>query len=151
MYLLWYQYLLHTSHTYTTLSYQSDTISDLSLYLVRSSFILRITYPQSSVTPPLGGPSRRRPPGMWRSPEGHTRGMAPSVVATSKGQSRPPGRRPLWPTHTHLLHPWLRNGQNWPYPNQTKPIYLVFVKILYCNVWYETDVKFYSIYTLLSN
>ena len=35
--------------------------------------------------------------------EGHTRGMAP-VVATSKSQSRPPGRRPLWPTQTHLLH-----------------------------------------------
>ena len=30
----------------------------------RSSFILRITYPQSSVTPPLAGPSGRRPPGM---------------------------------------------------------------------------------------
>ena len=36
---------------------------------LRSSFILRITYPQSSVTPPLAGPSGRRPPGMWRSPE----------------------------------------------------------------------------------
>ena len=35
----------------------------------RSSFILRATYPQSSVTPPLAGPSGRRPPGMWRSPE----------------------------------------------------------------------------------
>ena len=35
---------------------------------VRSSFILRTTYPQSSVTPPLAGPSGRRPPGMWRSP-----------------------------------------------------------------------------------
>ena len=36
---------------------------------LRSSFILRITFPQSSVTPPLAGPSGRRPPGMWRSPE----------------------------------------------------------------------------------
>ena len=34
-----------------------------------SSLILRITYPPSSVTPPLAGPSGRRPPGMWRSPE----------------------------------------------------------------------------------
>ena len=35
-------------------------------------------------------------PRQWWStwPEGHSRGMAP-VVATSKGQSRPPGRRPL--------------------------------------------------------
>ena len=32
------------------------------------SFILRTTYSQSSVTPPLAGPSGRRPPGMWRSP-----------------------------------------------------------------------------------
>ena len=82
---------------------------------VRSSFILRTTYPQSSVTPPLAGPGGRRPPGMWspsRPPavvvatwlEGHTSGMG-LVVATSKGQSRPPGRRPLWPTQTHLLHP----------------------------------------------
>ena len=30
----------------------------------RSSFILRTTYPQSSVTPPLAGPTERRPPGM---------------------------------------------------------------------------------------
>ena len=43
--------------------------------LCRSSFILRITYPQSSVTPPLAGPSGRRPPGMWRSP-----GRPPAVV-----------------------------------------------------------------------
>ena len=34
----------------------------------RSSFILRTTCPQSSVTPPLAGPSGRRPPGMWQSP-----------------------------------------------------------------------------------
>ena len=31
---------------------------------VRSSFILRITYPQSSVTPLLAGPSGHCPPGM---------------------------------------------------------------------------------------
>ena len=60
----------------------------------------------SSVTPSLAGPGGRRPPGMWCGgrpsrprqwstwPEGHTRGMAP-VVAASKGQSRPPGRRLL--------------------------------------------------------
>ena len=44
----------------------------------------------------------RAVPRQWWStwPEGHTRGMAP-VVATSKGQSQPPGRRPLWPTQTH--------------------------------------------------
>ena len=38
----------------------------------------------------------RAVPRQWWStwPEGHSRGMAP-VVATSKGQSRPPGRRPL--------------------------------------------------------
>ena len=37
----------------------------------------------------------RAVPRQWWStwPEGHSRGMAP-VVATSKGQSRPPGRRP---------------------------------------------------------
>ena len=48
----------------------------------------------------------RAVPRQWWStwPEGHSCGMAP-VVATSKGQSRPPGRRPLWPTQTHLLHP----------------------------------------------
>ena len=34
----------------------------------RSSFLLRITCPQSSVTPPLAGSSGRRPAGMWRSP-----------------------------------------------------------------------------------
>ena len=47
--------------------------------------------------------------GPW--PEGHSRGMAP-VVATSKGQSRPPGRRPLWPTQTHLLHPMAPKWSN---------------------------------------
>ena len=38
----------------------------------------------------------RAVPRQWWStwPEGHSRGMAP-VVASSKGQSRPPGRRPL--------------------------------------------------------
>ena len=46
-----------------------------------SSFILRITHPQSSVTPPLAGPSGRRPPGMWRSPE------------PSPGSGGPPGLR----------------------------------------------------------
>ena len=67
-----------------------------------------------SATPPLAGPSGRRPPGLWRSPsrppavvvatwlEGHIRDMAPVVAHTS--QARPPGRRPLWPTQTHL-HP----------------------------------------------
>ena len=77
---------------YVTSSYIWQTQSH------RSSFILRITYPLSSVTPPLAGPSGRRPPGMWRSPEqsprqwwstwpeGHSRGKAP-VVATSKRQS----------------------------------------------------------------
>ena len=55
-------------------SYLSRSLLDTSLPLLflasedRSSFILRITYPQSSVTPPLARPSGRRPPGMWRSP-----------------------------------------------------------------------------------
>ena len=50
--------------------------------------------------------------------------MAP-VVATSKGQSRPPGRRPLWPTQTHLLHPMAPKWSSLTegalsQPNQTK-------------------------------
>ena len=34
----------------------------------RSSFILQTTYPRSSVTSTLAGPSGRRPPGIWRPP-----------------------------------------------------------------------------------
>ena len=105
-----------------------------SLRTVRSSFILRITYPHSSVTPPLAGPSGRRPPGMWRSPE------------PSPGSGGPPGLRAThaawrrwWQPHKARLDhpgdvhfgllkpisfiPWLWNGQVWPkgpYPNQTK-------------------------------
>ena len=109
---------------------------------VRSSFILRITYPQSSVTPPLAGPSGRRPPGMWRSPE------------PSPGSGGPPGLRAThaawrrwWQPHKARLDhpgdvhfgllkpisfiPWLWNGQVWPkgpYPNQTK-------KKTFCRAW----------------
>ena len=45
--------------------------------------------------------------------EGHTRGIAPLVVHTSKSQARPPGRRPLWPTQTHLLHPMAAQWSKW--------------------------------------
>ena len=47
---------------------------------IRSSFILRTTYPPSSVTPPLAGPSGRHPPGMWRS-----RSRPPAVVVHLAG------------------------------------------------------------------
>ena len=50
------------------------------LHTIWSSFILRTTYPQSSVTPPLAGPSGRRPPGMWRSPS-----RLPAVVVDLAG------------------------------------------------------------------
>ena len=101
-----------------------------------SSFILRTTYPRSSVTPTLAGPSGHRPPDMWRSPEpspgstvvptwleGHSRGMAPVVA--------PPKARPGHPGDVHFgqLKPisfilWFSNGQIEPkgcYPNETKP------------------------------
>ena len=91
---------------------------------IRSFFILHTTYPRSSVTPTLAGPSRRRPPGMWRSPsrprqwwspwlEGHTRGIA-LVVAPQKDRLSHPGD-----VHFDLLKPisfipWFRNGQGCP-------------------------------------
>ena len=103
---------------------------------VRSSFILRITYPQSSVTPPLAGPSGRRPPGMWRSPEPSPgSGGPPGLRATHAAWRRwwqPQKARLDHPGDVHFgllkpisFIPWLWNGQVWPkgpYPNQTKPI-----------------------------
>ena len=53
------QLSVHTS-TETVQHIQGETKSNL---VIRSSFILRMTYPQSSVTPPLAGPSGRRSPG----------------------------------------------------------------------------------------
>ena len=100
----------------------------------RSSFILRITYPQSSVTPPLAGPSGRRPPGMWRSPEPSPgSGGPPGLRATHAAWRRwwqPQKARLDHPGDVHFgllkpisFIPWLWNGQVWPkgpYPNQTK-------------------------------
>ena len=100
----------------------------------RSSFILRITYPQSSVTPPLAGPSGRRPPGMWRSPEPFPgSGGPPGLRATHAAWRRwwqPHEARLDHPGDVHFgllkpisFIPWLWNGQVWPkgpYPNQTK-------------------------------
>ena len=40
-----------------------------SFRTLRCSYILRITYPVSSVTPSLAGPGGRRQSGMWQSPE----------------------------------------------------------------------------------
>ena len=102
---------------------------------IRSSFILRITHPQSSVTPPLAGPSGRRPPGMWRSPEPSPgSGGPPGLRATHAAWRRwwhPPKARLDHPGDVHFsllkpisFIPWLWNGQVWPkgpYPNQTKP------------------------------
>ena len=99
---------------------------------IRSSFILQATYPRSSVTPTLAGPSGRRPPGMWRSPQfpssggrdlaggSHTRG---AVAAPPKARLGHPGD-----VHIGLLKPisfipWFRNspiGPEGPYPSQTK-------------------------------
>ena len=101
----------------------------------RSSFILRITYPQSSVTPPLAGPSGRRPPGMWRSPEPSPgSGGRPGLRATHAACRRwwqPPKASLDHPGDVHFgllkpisFIPWLWNGQVWPkgpYPNLTKP------------------------------
>ena len=100
----------------------------------RSSFILRITYPQSSVTPPLAGPSGRRPPGMWRSPEPSPgSGGPPGLRATHAAWRRwwqPQKARLDHPGDVHFgllkpisFIPWLWNGQVWPkgpYPSQTK-------------------------------
>ena len=100
----------------------------------RSSFILRITYHQSSVTPPLAGPSARRPPGMWRSPEPSPgSGGRPGLRATHAAWRRwwqPPKASLGHPGDVHFgllkpisFIPWSRNGQVWPkgpYPNQTK-------------------------------
>ena len=100
----------------------------------RSSFILRITYPQSSVMPPLAGSSGRRPPGMWRSPEPFTgSGGRPGLTATHAAWRRwwqPPKASLGHPGDVHFgllkpisFIPWLWNGQVWPkgpYPNQTK-------------------------------
>ena len=89
----------------------------------RSSFILKTTYPQSSVTPPLAGPSGRRL-------TGHV-----AVTEPSPGSGGRPGlrdthaawRRWWQPPKASLDHPgdvhfgllkpisfipWLRNGQN---------------------------------------
>ena len=99
----------------------------------RSSFILRITYPQSSVTPPLAGPSGRRPPGMWRSPEPSPgSGGPPGLRAThaawrrwwqpQKARLDHPGDVHFGPLKPISFIPWLCNGQVWPkgpYPNQT--------------------------------
>ena len=101
----------------------------------RSSFILRITFPQSSVTPPLAGPSGRRPPGMWRSPEPSPgSGGPPGLRATHAAWRRwwqPQKARLDHPGDVHFgllkpisFIPWLWNGQVWPkgpYPYQTKP------------------------------
>ena len=79
--------------------------------LIKTTPIQILLYPQDNLSPvPCQAPvSRawwtsstghvtvtRAVPRQWWStwPEDHSRGMAP-VVATSKGQSRPPGRRPL--------------------------------------------------------
>ena len=70
----------------------------------------------------------RAVPRQWWStwPEGHSRGMAP-VVATSKGQSRPPGRRPLLAysnpspsSHGSEMVKSDRRGLILTKPNQTK-------------------------------
>ena len=49
---------------YVVTTQNSSVTAPLIELLFRSSFILSITYPQSSVTLPLAGPSGRRPPGM---------------------------------------------------------------------------------------
>ena len=90
-------------------------------------FIFQTTCPRSSVTPTLAGPGGRRPPVMWRSRsrspavvvatwlKGHTRGMVPGVAPPSPtyNQARPPGRRPLWPTQTHLPLPMAPQWSDW--------------------------------------
>ena len=70
---------------------------------------------------------------MWRSPSRPpavvvhlARGSHPRHGAeggTSYSQARPPGRRPLWLTQTHLLHPIAPQWSDWTegalsYPNQ---------------------------------
>ena len=106
---------------------------------LRSSFILRITFPQSSVTPPLAGPSGRRPPGMWRSPEPSPgSGGPPGLRATHAAWRRwwqPQKARLDHPGDVHFgllkpisFIPWLWNGQVWPkgpYPNRTEKKYRV--------------------------
>ena len=99
-------FLPETSNTITNF-----TDSALSLSNNVTSFLQILLYPQDNLSPVLchAPVSRawwtsstghvtvtRAVPRQWWStwPEGHSRGMAP-VVATSKGQSRPPGRRPL--------------------------------------------------------
>ena len=98
-------------------------------YSIRSCFILRTTYLQSSVTPTLAGPSGRRPPGMWRSP---SRPSAVQWWQPPKASLGHPGD-----VHFGLLKPisfipWFRNDQNWPkgpYPNQTKHIVQSLLKV----------------------
>ena len=84
-----------------------DYIGPIYLWCVRSSFILRITYPQSSVTPRYPG-LVRRPPGMWRSPEPSPgSGGPPGLRATHAAWRRwwqPQKARLFWPTQTYLLH-----------------------------------------------
>ena len=90
--------------------YATDTRQPAQLHSLRAGRLSSPTPPHYAYVCVLrwdlwAGLSGHRPPSMWRSPEpplgsgrpwpeGHTRGMAP-VVATSKGQSRPPGRRLL--------------------------------------------------------
>ena len=111
---------------------------------VRSSFLLRIAYHQSSVTPPLAGPSGRRPPGMWRSPEPSPgSGGRPGLRATHAAWRRwwqPPKVSLGHPGDVHFgllklisFIPWLRNGQIWPkgpYPNQTKVVGISFSQMI---------------------
>ena len=99
----------------------SSHMYDLRLCLMAFHSCQILLYPQDNLSPVLChapvsrawwtsstghvAVTRAAPRQWWLTwPEGHTLGMAP-VVATSKGQSRPTGRRPLWPTQTYLLHP----------------------------------------------
>ena len=99
-----------------------------------------LLYPQDNLSEvlchtPLAGPSGRRPPGMWRSPEPSPgSGGRPGLRATHAAWRRlwqPPKASLDHPGDVHFgllkpisFIPWLRKGQNWPkgsYPNQTKP------------------------------
>ena len=102
---------------------QTDAPSlNIEINIVSDNCVIRIAYQillypadilsRSFVMPTPAGPSGRRPPNiLWRSPS-----RRPAVVvvtwprhgagsSTFYIQGRPPGRRPLWPTQTHLLHP----------------------------------------------
>ena len=70
---------------------------------VRSSFIIQLAYPRSSVTPTLAGSSGRRPPEMWWSPS------RPPAVWWSRpgwryGSGGGTSYSQAWPAKTHL-HP----------------------------------------------